>query len=153
MKSVVKYLLICSLLLIAAGVDENNLLSLENKYIKIYINNSNEETGRFAVDQTNGDPKPLLYGHPKPWTSFTTIRINGQNYVFGKATTKRSGAGVPGGSIVEPPTLIDNSSLSVNPSLSDNQLIMKCQYDTVTATQILESGEKSEHRRLGYGPP
>lgn len=134
MKAIIRYLLICSLLMIAAEVwADNDLLSLENKYIKIYINNSAEETGRFAVDVTNGDPnrpddegKPLIYGHPKPWTSFTTIRINGRNFVFGKATTKRAGAGVPGGVIAEPPMLVSN------------QLSIKCQYDSVSVKQILD---------------
>jgi hypothetical protein len=134
MKSIIRCLIICSLLIIpAGGWADSELLSLDNKYIKVYINNSAEETGRFAVDVTSGDSnrtdddgKPLIYGHPKPWTSFTTIRINGQNFVFGKATTKRAGAGVPGGIIVEPP------------KLAANQLTMKCQYNSVTVKQILD---------------
>ncbi len=134
MKFLIKYLIIGSMLLITAGVwADSELLTLENKYIKIYINNSTEETGRFAVDVTSGDPgrtdddgKPLIYGHPKPWTSFTTIRIDGQNYVFGKATAKRSGAGIPGGVIIEPP------------ALSSDQLTMKCQYNSITVNQLLD---------------
>ncbi len=132
-KTIIKCLVI-SLFMVSSGVwAESELLSLENKYIKIYINNSTEETGRFAVDVTKGDPnrpdddgKPLIYGHPKPWTSFTTIRINGRNFVFGKATTKRSGASVSGGIIVEPP------------ALAANQLTMKCRYDSVNVSQILD---------------
>jgi hypothetical protein len=111
----------------------DDLLTVENKFIKIFINNSPEEMGRFAVDVTKGDPeradddsKPLIYGHPKPWTSFTTIRINNQNYVFGKATTKRSGAGIPGGEIITPPQLVNN------------RLMMKCKYDVVTVEQVLD---------------
>lgn len=134
MKKTIIRCLVISLFIVSTGVwAESELLSLENKYIKIYINNSTEETGRFAVDVTKGDPnrsdddgKPLIYGHPKPWTSYTTIRINGRNFVFGKATTKRSGSMVPGGIIVEPPVL------------AANQLTMKCRYDSVMAIQILD---------------
>jgi hypothetical protein len=117
----------------AVGADSEELLSLENKYIKVFINNSIEETGRFAVDTTGGDParadddsKPLIYGHPKPWTSFTTLRIDGVNYVFGKATHKRSGAGLPDGEILQPP------------QVSDNQITMKCKYGAVEVEQLLD---------------
>ncbi len=117
-----------------AGVSAEpaGLLSIENKYIKVFLNNTAEETGRFAVDVTGGDPeradddnKPLIYGRPKPWTSFTTIQINGVNYVFGKATTKRAGAGLPGGEIVEPPRLAETG------------LTMKCRYGSVTVEQVV----------------
>jgi hypothetical protein len=118
---------------VAAWADTGDLLSLENKYIKVFINNSAEDTGRFAVDVTGGDPgrtdddgKPLIYGHPKPWTSFTTLRINGTNYVFGKATKKRSGFGLSGGQIIEPPKIVDN------------RLAMKCKYDTIEVEQLLD---------------
>jgi len=114
-----------------AGTDD--LLSLENKYIKVFINNSGEETGRFAVDVTGGDParsdddnKPLIYGHPKPWTSFTTLRIAGINYVFGKASNKRSGNGLAGGAIIEPP------------QIADDRLTMKCKYGAVEVEQLLD---------------
>lgn len=115
----------------ADGPEE--LLFLENKYIKIFVNNTGEETGRFAVDVSNGDPerrdddnKPLIYGHPKPWTSFTTLRIDGENYVFGPSSPKRAGARLPGGEILEAP------------KLSQNQLTMKCRYGPVVVEQILD---------------
>jgi hypothetical protein len=129
------FLLICFWITAETFIRAENtdLLSIENKYIKIFINNSGEETGRFAVDVTKGDParddddnKPLIYGRPKPWTSFTTIRIDGKNFVFGKATGKRPGAGVLDGEIVEPPK-IDN-----------NTLRMKCQYNSIIVTQSLD---------------
>lgn len=125
----IAYLLLTGV--ITAATDD--LLAVENKFIKVFINNSKEETGRFAVDVTYGDPgrtddddKPLIYGHPKPWTSFTTVQINKKNYVFGKATTKRSGAGIPGGEIVDAP------------HIEENQLRMKCKYDTITVEQVLD---------------
>jgi hypothetical protein len=113
--------------------ENTGLLSVENKYIKIFMNNGPEETGRFAVDVTKGDPiredddsKPLIYGRPIPWTSFTTIQINGINYVFGNPTKKRPGAGLSGGEILEAPTRVDQ------------KLVMKCKYDSVIVEQSLD---------------
>jgi len=118
---------------VVVWANTDDLLSLENKYIKVFINNSAEETGRFAVDVTGGDPgrsdddnKPLIYGHPKPWTSFTTLRIDGTNYVFGKTTNKRSGVGLPGSEIIEAPKMVDN------------RLTMKCKYGAVEVEQLLD---------------
>lgn len=128
-------ILIMSVLISAAlarGATDD-LLYLENKYIRVFINNSQEEMGRFAVDVTEGDPsrsdddhKPLIYGHPKPWTSYTTLRINGKDFVYGQATGKRAGAGLPAGVIVERPR-IDGKSLR-----------MTSQYGKLRATQILD---------------
>ncbi|HYH02349.1 MAG TPA: cellulosome anchor protein, partial [Bacillota bacterium] len=113
--------------------ENQDLLFLENKYVKIFINNSKDETGRFAMDVSAGDPnradddnRPLIYGHPKPWTSYTTIRINGQNYVYGKATTKRPGAKLPGGEII------------AAPQVENKRITMTCKYGAITVEQILE---------------
>lgn len=113
--------------------EAGDLLSIENKYIKIFINQSPNETGRFAVDVTEGDPhrkdddqKPLIYGHPRPWTSFTTVRIDGTDYVYGKETIKRAGAGLPAGTIVKAPQLVDD------------KITMTCQFGAVTVEQILD---------------
>jgi hypothetical protein len=117
----------------AAWAETGDLLSLENKYIKVFINNSAEDTGRFAIDVTGGDPgrsddddKPLVYGHPKPWTSFTTLWIDGKNYVFGKAGNKRSGYGLPGGDIIE------------KPNMENDRLVMKCKYGSLVVEQLLD---------------
>lgn len=74
---------------------------LENEYIAIIVNAREEDTGRFSVNTTGGDPdrtgdedKPLVFGterSPGPWTSYTTLRIDGRNYVFGGPTGKRAG--------------------------------------------------------------
>ena len=121
-------------LVFGESTSENNrgLMTLENQYIKIFVNSSSGEIGRFALDTNQGDPnkadddhQSLIYGHPKPWTSFTTINLNGQLYVFGKKTVKRSGAGLLGGEIIEPP------------HLEEQQIITKTQYGSVIVEQIL----------------
>ena len=40
------------------------------------------------------DNQLLIYGRPTPWTSYTTIKIDGKNYIFGgpsKKTQRRTG--------------------------------------------------------------
>src|SRR3989339_722475 len=77
---------------------EESLLSIENEFIKIIVNNEVNDTGRFAIETTSGNPKmpgddnqPLIYGRPKPWTSYTTFQIDNKSYVFGGNTKKRAG--------------------------------------------------------------
>ena len=60
---------------------------LGNDFLEIAINNSN---GRFTIGTTGGNPdidtdnnKLMLYGHPNPSTSYTTISIDGNRHIFG----------------------------------------------------------------------
>ena len=85
-------------------------LALENEAIRLVVNNTDDGRGRFAVDVTGGDRarasddgQPLIYGRPIPWTSYTTIRLDGLDYSFGGATARRSGKGLAAGEEVLPP--------------------------------------------------
>jgi len=101
-----------TLLIVLAGVRAQALaqaiqvrtgesLVIENEFITIIVNGRAEDTGRFSVNTTGGDParagdeqKPLVYGTeraPGPWTSYTTVRIDGRDYIFGGPTGKRAG--------------------------------------------------------------
>lgn len=87
-------------------------IRLFNEYIAIIVNATEENTGRFAVETTGGDPdrvgdevSPLIYRIPNqlPWTSYTTVRIDGIDYVFGGEPTERAGrAGLFGEQLVAP---------------------------------------------------
>ncbi len=76
-------------------------LRVENEFIQIIVNNQNADKGRFSIETTKGDPEnpmddnqPLIFGRPIPWTSYTTISVDGQNIIFGgenKKIQKRSG--------------------------------------------------------------
>ncbi len=53
---------------------------------------SDGDIGRFTVGTTGGDPEnpnddfvELMYGHPDPWSSFTTIRVDGNDYIYGSS--------------------------------------------------------------------
>ncbi|MFO7819791.1 MAG: cohesin domain-containing protein [Halanaerobacter sp.] len=118
--------------LVVANVDEEGNLEIKNDYISIFVNQNEDNRGRFAVDVTGGAPmregddgKPLIYGRPNPWTSYTTIKIDGKNYVFGGKTQKRAGKGANYGTLVQAP------------EIKENRIETKYQYGQVLVTQIL----------------
>ena len=100
------FLLLLNISLLAAenndrlDSDNNKIMSLTNDYLKINVNSSKLDTGRFSIDTTNGSPlslddnnKVLIYGKPVPWSSYTTIQLNNKSFIFGgfsKKTNKRS---------------------------------------------------------------
>lgn len=93
-------------------------LEISNQYIRVFVNQSDDATGRFAVDSTGGDPlnprddnMPLVYGRPKPWTSYTTFRIDGENYVFGGNTETRAGRHASYGTKISGPKVVGGNSI------------------------------------------
>lgn len=86
---------------------------LENEFIAIVVNARDEDTGRFSVNTTGGDPerigdenRPLIFGTeqpPGPWTSYTTVRIDGRDFVFGGETGRRAGRFGTYADVVQPP--------------------------------------------------
>lgn len=105
---------LCALLalaLLAQGAQTPPVVSISNEFIKITVNAGEAENGRFGVDTTGGDPEnpnddnmPLIYGRPAPWTSYTTIRINGTDWVFGGKASKRAGLAGRYGEMLMAPT-------------------------------------------------
>jgi hypothetical protein len=97
-----------------------SVVALANPFIRVRVNSGPNETGRFSVETTDGDPlrpeddgKVLLYGHPIPWTSYSTVQIDGKNYVFGGSTARRAGYGVPSGKLVTAPQISDENGAIV----------------------------------------
>jgi hypothetical protein len=71
------------------------IIFIQNEFIKIIANNTEKDTGRFAVETTNGSPEspkdndqPLIYGRPIPWTSYTSILVDGKPFIFGPESRK-----------------------------------------------------------------
>ncbi len=69
--------------------------SVSNDFIKLIVNDGPEDLGRFSVETTGGDlqrpnddHQPLIYGYPTPWTSYTTVLIDDQPYIFGGSSSK-----------------------------------------------------------------
>ncbi|MBM7623281.1 cohesin domain-containing protein [Sporohalobacter salinus] len=118
---VVIIVIVVSLLLSTAAlasVDEHGNLQIKNDYISIVVNQEDKNNGRFAVDVTGGDPmhendngKPLIYGRPKPWTSYTTIKIDDTNYIFGGKTDKRAGKLGKYGKQIKAPYLTEQGAI------------------------------------------
>ena len=66
-----------------------NNLSIHNEFIKIVVNNKDAK-GRFSLETTLGNPdnrnddyQDLIYGKPIPWTSYTTLLIDNNPFIFG----------------------------------------------------------------------
>lgn len=58
---------------------------VSNDFVEFYVGSD----GRFTIGTTGGNPgistddyKKLLYGHPSSGTSYTTIRVDGENNIF-----------------------------------------------------------------------
>ncbi|NLG83947.1 MAG: hypothetical protein GX493_04920 [Firmicutes bacterium] len=98
---------------IGGSVEGNEAtVGLGNEAIRLVVNNTDDGRGRFAVEVTGGDPtrpdddgEPLIYGRPIPWTSYTTLRLDGQVYAFGGPTVRRAGKGLPTGEELLPPVI------------------------------------------------
>lgn len=93
-------------------------LEISNQYIRVFVNRSDDATGRFAVDSTGGDPlnprddnMPLIYGRPRPWTSYTTFRIDGSDYIFGGNTETRAGRHGSYGTKISGPKVVGGNSI------------------------------------------
>ncbi|HPL53168.1 MAG TPA: hypothetical protein PLW11_03395 [Bacillota bacterium] len=66
---------------------EEDSLKVANQFISYIVD---KKTGRFGISTVEGAPRregdrmaPLLYKGEKPDTSFTTFRIDGEDYIFG----------------------------------------------------------------------
>ncbi|HHY47213.1 MAG TPA: cellulosome anchor protein [Firmicutes bacterium] len=120
----------------ALGQDVS-IISLSNEYVRVFVNVTGDATGRFALDTTGGDPtkadddgKPLIYGRPVPWTSYTTIRIDGKDYCYGGPTEKRAGRHGLYGDMVKGPEIVDNREIQSSWRLGDSR--------DIDATQCLK---------------
>ena len=117
----------------AATQNAGSNVIIANEYIAIIVNAGKENTGRFSVNTTGGDPdrtgdenKPLIYGMADPWTSYTTIQIDGKNFVFGGPTQTSAGRQGPFGTIVVEPESVDGAMVRT-----------VCQLGPVEAEQML----------------
>lgn len=106
--------------LATCAVAEEQNITVKNEFIKLVVNRGPNEAGRFSVDTTGGDPtrptskdQQLIYGGNTPWTSFTTVRVDDTNNVFGGKTARRAGLNANYGDAVSGPTVTDNGITTV----------------------------------------
>ncbi|KUO75864.1 MAG: hypothetical protein APF81_05395 [Desulfosporosinus sp. BRH_c37] len=64
-----------------------------NDYIEYVVANGGSSNGRFTIGTTGGNPdnaydnyKRMLFGHPSPWSSYTTVKLDGSNYIYNPTT-------------------------------------------------------------------
>lgn len=142
----VPMILIGLFLAFTSSLFASDSVKLHNQFIEVVVNNDVNDTGRFAIDTTGGDPnrvgdeeQPLIYGGNNPWTSFTTIRIDGKDYVFGGPTKRRAGKYGTYGRQIEPPTVVDGSSIITAYNFSDVVAVQKLSFVESPSTGLMDS--------------
>lgn len=126
-----------------AQLDPFGNIRVGNEYIEIVVNGNTENMGRFAVDITGGNPvskgddnQPLIYGRPRPWTSFTTVRVDNENYIFGGKTTQRAGKSGKFGQVTVQPKIVSENG--------QNYITTVTQFDNqIEAEQVLSFAKSS----------
>lgn len=126
---------------------DDGVAKLRNSFIEILVNSSQDGAGRFAVLTTGGDPTRidddnnfLIYGLGKPVTSYTTIRIDKTDYVFGGKTTKRAGLNGQYGKEVTPPVFREDG---IYAAYSYGDILVEQIIDITTSTTTGQSDTAS----------
>ncbi|NPV52890.1 MAG: cellulosome anchor protein [Firmicutes bacterium] len=152
---------LCQYVAVSAICSAAPNLALANDYIKIFVNTDEDAMGRFAVDTTGGDPenpkddnKPLVYGRPKPWTSYTSVKIDGRTYCFGGPTEKRAGAGADYGECLKPPHIGSGNTIAATWGFGDIEVTQQLRpvrsitsglFDTAEIRYIVANNGTSTH--------
>ncbi|HHU61702.1 MAG TPA: hypothetical protein GXZ55_07075 [Natronincola sp.] len=132
------------------GVKASNV-EIDNDYIRIVVNNSEENRGRFSVGTTGGDPdrdtdqnKHLIYGGDDPWTSYTTVRVGNLNWVYGSPTDRRAGYDGLYGEMVQEPT-VENGTIQSSWKLGPIQVWQILSLSRSTTTGLLDTARIEYH--------
>jgi len=117
-------------------------VSVSNEFIRIRVNAGPQETGRFAVDTTGGDPsraaddnQVLIYGSREPWTSYTTVLVDEKPFVFGGPTARRAGKEVATGVVAAPPRTSGKAIVCVT-RISDLEVRQELSLARSTTTRV-----------------
>ena len=117
-------------------------VAISNEFVRIRVNPGPQEAGRFAVDTTGGDPsrtsddnQVLIYGSREPWTSFTTVMVDGKPFVFGGPTSRRAGLGASVGEVVQPPRVEGDATAERGSAAS--RVVCAVRFGDVEVTQQL----------------
>ena len=121
----------CFILMTFISLQAQTLNVVENEFIKIITGPEGVDYPRFSIETTGGDPSrseddnlPLIYGRPKPWTSFTSIAIDNTVYGFGNATKKRAGKTAKYGKVIAS-------------SITKDKTVVIAKFGGIKATQTL----------------
>ncbi len=133
------------------------VVALENEFIRLRVNPGPNEAGRFAVDTTGGDPsrsaddnKVLIYGSREPWTSFTTIFIDGAPHIFGGRTTRRAGLNAPATNLTDGPRL-SGEKIVATTKVGDIEITQEISFARSPTTRVSDAARIS-YRITNRGP-
>ncbi len=138
---------LCTLCMFGGGAGAANPapVQMSNDFIRIVVNPGPEEAGRFGVETTGGDPRnpadddlPLIYGRPLPWTSYTTVQVDGVDWVFGGKTTRRAGRTGRYGDVVNPVEAKDGR-VACSYRLGDLKLTQQLSFVKSPTTRYLDT--------------
>ena len=135
-------LLLCALALPAFAADP---VTLENEFIRLVVNNGPDEIGRFSIKTTGGDPsrpaskgQHLIFGANAPWTSYTTVLVDGEKYGFGGATQRRAGQSAKYGTQVAAPAKTD-SGITTTYRVGDIEVTQELGFARGPSTRMLDT--------------
>lgn len=138
---------LCALSAMGGGAWAANAapVAISNEFIRILVNPGPEEAGRFGVETTGGDPRnpadddlPLIYGRPMPWTSYTTVQVDGVDWVFGGKTTRRAGRSGRYGEAIGPAQVKDGR-IVCSYSLGDLRVTQQLSFVKSPTTRYLDT--------------
>ncbi len=120
-------------------------LSFENEFVRVVVNPGPKEAGRFSISTTGGDPsrpesarKPLIFGGTTPWTSYTTLTIDGTSYVFGGPTSRRAGKAARYGDLIGTPQ-VTSTSITHTGRLGDVEVVQELALVRGPSTRMLDT--------------
>jgi len=106
-------------------------ITIQNEFVRVVVNGGPNEVGRFSITTTGGDPdivkskdKRLIYGGNKPWTSYTTVKLDDACYAVGGPTNRRTGQGLHYGTTVSGPVVAENQ-INYNEKIGDIEVTQK----------------------------
>ena len=130
--------------------DEGVVASIFNEFIRVRVTTGSSNAGRFAVGTTGGDPtrasdndKVLIYGTQQPWTSYTTVSVEGTPWVFGGATQKRAGKSASYGTVTQQPAVVGNDKIVCAWRLGPLEVTQEIGFARSTTTRMLDTARIS----------
>ena len=128
---------------------DGRVVAVSNEFIRIRVNRGPEEAGRFAVDTTGGDPsrsaddnKVLIYGSRDPWTSYTTVLVDGEPFLFGGATARRAGQKARVGMVTSPPRIVGDA-ISCTTTIGGLEVVQELGFARSPTTRVKDAARIS----------
>ncbi|MBI3945584.1 MAG: hypothetical protein HY321_06680 [Armatimonadetes bacterium] len=124
---------------------------IANEFVRVVVNPGPKEAGRFSIGTTGGDPsrpasarQHLIFGGTAPWTSFTTLFLDGASYVFGGPTHRRAGRNARCGEAVGSPR-VTATSVTHTVRLADIEVTQELSLVRGPSTRMLDTVRIAYH--------